>query len=127
MAWNLKDDRPIYSQLVEQVALRIIRGVYPAGHKLPSVRELAAEAAVNPNTMQRALTELERGGLIYTQRTSGRYITDSSELIEKAKSDLARAEVSSFLENMRALGIDPKQALSAARKITLQQEDVGDE
>lgn len=127
MAWNLKDDRPIYSQLVEQVALRIIRGVYPAGQKLPSVRELAADAAVNPNTMQRALTELERGGLIYTQRTSGRYITDSSELIEKAKSDLARSEVSSFLENMRALGFDSKQALAAARKITLQQEDVSDE
>ncbi len=69
MAWNLQSDRPIYAQLVEQIQRMIVTGVFPAGSRLPSVRELAVEAAVNPNTMQRALARLEEDGLLYTQRT----------------------------------------------------------
>ena len=80
MAWDLKSDRPIYTQLVEEIELRIISGRYEAGEKLASVRDLAAEAAVNPNTMQRALAELEQRGLVYSQRTSGRFITEDKEL-----------------------------------------------
>ena len=71
MAWQFEHDRPIYTQLLEQIRMLIISGVYPIGSRLPSVRDLAAEAAVNPNTMQKALSELERSGLIYSQRTSG--------------------------------------------------------
>ena len=66
MTWELKNDRPIYAQLIEQIKLRIISGFYRPGERLPSVRDMAAEAAVNPNTMQRALSELERDGLLYT-------------------------------------------------------------
>ena len=75
MTWNLTGDRPIWLQLMERLQLGIVTGEYQAGERLPSVRELAAEAAVNPNTMQKALTELERSGLLYAQRTAGRFVT----------------------------------------------------
>ena len=76
MSWELTNDRPIYMQLMDYIKLGIISGQYPAGSKLPSVRELASIAAVNPNTMQKALAELESTGLIYSNRTSGRFVTD---------------------------------------------------
>ena len=81
MAWELDADRPIYAQLVERIQKEIVSGKYQPGEKLPSVRDLAAVAAVNPNTMQKAFAELERSGLIVTQRTSGRAVTEDTELI----------------------------------------------
>ena len=79
MAWNLDSDRPIYAQLLERIELQIVSGTYGPGDKLPSVRELAAEASVNPNTMQKAFAELERSGLIVTKRTSGRFVTEDKD------------------------------------------------
>ena len=76
MPWNLNSDRPIFMQLIEIIQHCILSGTYPPGSKLPSVRDLASQAAVNPNTMQKALAELERSGLVYSQRTSGRFITE---------------------------------------------------
>lgn len=111
MLWEFKKDRPIYTQLVEQIELRIISGVYRAGQKLPSVRDLASEAAVNPNTMQRALSELERNGLVYTQRTSGRFITEDEEMIKKAKDAFAQTQIQDFLDRMRNLGYSTDQTL----------------
>ena len=81
MAWELDSDRPIYAQLVERIQTEIVSGYYPPGGKLPSVRELASVAAVNPNTMQKAFAELERSGLIVTQRTNGRTVTEDVEKI----------------------------------------------
>ena len=81
MAWDLDNGRPIYAQLVERIQMQIVSGLYPPGSRLPSVRELAAVAAVNPNTMQKAFAELERSGLIVTQRTNGRTVTEDAELI----------------------------------------------
>lgn len=78
MSWQLTADRPIYLQLIEEIELRIVSGMYTVGEKLPGVRDLAAQASVNPNTMQKALTELERQGLVYSQRTAGRFITEDS-------------------------------------------------
>ena len=104
MEWELQGDRPIWLQLTEQIQLRIVSGEYPAGERLPSVRDLAAETAVNPNTMQKALTELERGGLVYSQRTSGRFITQDQQLIQQLKQRLAREETDGFLERMDGLG-----------------------
>ena len=72
MTWTLDADRPIYAQLVDRIRIQIVSGQYPPGSRLPSVRELAAQASVNPNTMQRAFGELERSGLVVTQRTFGR-------------------------------------------------------
>lgn len=104
MAWDLDTDRPIYAQLVERIQMQIVSGYYPPGGKLPSVRDLAALAAVNPNTMQKAFAELERSGLIVTQRTNGRTVTEDEELIKKIKSNLAKEQVQNFFEKMEELG-----------------------
>lgn len=109
MPWNLDSSRPIYLQIIERVQMDIITGRYQPGDKLPSVRDLAQEAAVNPNTMQKALSELERSGLIYSQRTSGRSITEDKELIHQMKKELAAAEVSAFVAHMKQLGITPEE------------------
>ena len=109
MPWNLDSSRPIYLQIIERVQMDITTGRYQPGDKLPSVRDLAQEAAVNPNTMQKALSELERSGLIYSQRTSGRFITEDKELIHQMKKELAAAEVSAFVAHMKQLGITPEE------------------
>ena len=109
MPWNLDSSRPIYLQIIERVQMDIITGRYQPGDKLPSVRDLAQEAAVNPNTMQKALSVLERSGLIYSQRTSGRFITEDKELIHQMKKELAAAEVSAFVAHMKQLGITPEE------------------
>ena len=109
MPWNLDSSRPIYLQIIERVQMDIITGRYQPGDKLPSVRDLAQEAAVNPSTMQKALSELERSGLIYSQRTSGRFITEDKELIHQMKKELAAAEVSAFVAHMKQLGITPEE------------------
>ncbi|CUP20710.1 GntR family transcriptional regulator [Fusicatenibacter saccharivorans] len=109
MPWNLDSSRPIYLQIIERVQMDIITGRYQPGDKLPSVRDLAQEAAVNPNTMQKALSELERSGLIYSQRTSGRFITEDKELIHQMQKELAAAEVSAFVAHMKQLGITPEE------------------
>ncbi len=104
MYWEFQDDRPIYAQIIEQMKRFIISGSFHPGEKLPSVRDLAAEAGVNPNTMQRALAELEQTGLVYTQRTSGRFISDDPDLIQSLKTELARELLSRFLADMHTIG-----------------------
>ena len=81
MPWDLDNERPIYLQLMERIQQDIVSGVYKPGEKIPSVRDLALDAAVNPNTMQKALSELERSGLVYSQRTSGRFITEDAGML----------------------------------------------
>ena len=104
MTWSFTPDRPIYLQLQEQINLSIVSGLYPPGSKLPAVRDLALEASVNPNTLQRALAELEREGLVYTHRTSGKYVTQDTAVIEKTKNNLAMELVETFLKKMEAVG-----------------------
>ena len=116
MAWNLDSDRPIYAQILEVMQLRIIAGVYRSGEKIPSVRELAAEAGVNPNTMQKALAELERNALIITQRTSGRIVTEDTELIQKTQSNLADKYIENFFRAMKDLGYSTEDILSLVQK-----------
>ena len=111
MAWNLQSDRPIYAQLVEQIQRMIVTGIFPAGSKMPSVRELATEAAVNPNTMQRALSKLEDDGLLYIQRTSGRFVTEEADRIMETKQTLANELIQHFTENMNRLGFTREQAV----------------
>lgn len=112
MAWELRNDRPIYLQLMEEIQRRITAGLYLPGEKLPSVRDMASEAAVNPNTMQKALSELERDGLVYSQRTSGRYITEDSDLINGLKETLAKKQTEDFFQKMQQLGFSVPQTLS---------------
>ena len=104
MTWSFTPDRPIYLQLQERLKLSIVSGKYPPGDKLPAVRDLALDAAVNPNTVQRALTELEREGLVFSQRTSGRFVTEDKDVIGKTKTELALELVGAFLEKMAAIG-----------------------
>lgn len=111
MKWEFSDDRPIYTQIVEQMTLFIVSGELAPGDKVMPVRELAAEAGVNPNTMQRALSELERMGLMSTNRTSGRYITEDVGIIQSAKLEIARKSISEFLSNMQKIGCDRKAAI----------------
>lgn len=117
MAWTLDSGRPIYAQIIERVQLDIITGHYKPGEKLPSVRELASEAAVNPNTMQKALSELEQSGLLYTQRTSGRFITEDTDLIHRMKNSLATMQVREFIRKMRQLGLGDEEILQLIHTI----------
>ena len=118
MPWNLNSDRPIFIQLIEKIQMDIISGLYIPGDKLHSVRELAQKASVNPNTMQKALSELERTGLVYSQRTSGRFITEDTAMIENLKSELAKELIMQFLDNMQKLGIQKEEAISLISEIS---------
>ena len=104
MQWKIDGSAPIYSQLVEQIELGIVSGEWIPGQRVPAVRELAVDAGVNPNTMQRALQELERQGLLFSQRTSGRFVTEDTEMIEDAKRTLANRHITAFIRQMQALG-----------------------
>ena len=112
MAWTLDSDRPIFLQIVERIQTDIVSGRYQQGDKLPSVRDLAAEASVNPNTMQKAFAELERTGLVYSRRTSGRFITEDCHMIEQLKTSLATEKMEEFLAQMRQLGFQNDEILS---------------
>lgn len=126
MPWELDNDRPIYLQLMERIRHDIISGVYRPGDKIPSVRDLALDAAVNPNTMQKALAELERSGLLYSQRTSGRYITDDEKLLRKMKMDLASEHIYQFFEQMHHLGFSDEETLEMIHE-TLRREQNGND
>ncbi len=117
MQWDINSARPVYLQLIEQVQAMIISGYYKPGDKLSSVRELAAEAGVNPNTMQKALSELERTGLVYTNRTSGRFITSDESMIQKLKEQSARGQIKEFIERMKQLGYPPRETLTLITKV----------
>ncbi|MCI8328037.1 MAG: GntR family transcriptional regulator [Oscillibacter sp.] len=112
MQWQFSNDAPIYAQLIQQVKVGIVTGAFPPGERLPSVRDLATEAGVNPNTMQRALAELERDGLVYSQRTAGRFVTEDNTMINAAKKSLAKRHVKSFLEAMLRLGFQREEIIS---------------
>ena len=111
MKWTFRRDRPIYAQLIEHLERGILTGEYPPGSAVPSVRTLAIEAEVNPNTMQKALAELEGRGLLHTHRTAGRTVTEDMEMIEQMKEDLARDQVNAFFEGMESIGIEKEAAV----------------
>lgn len=112
MDWSFRNDQPIYSQLIQRLTEAIVSGVYAPGEKLPSVRELALEAGVNPNTVQRSLTELEREGLVFSQRTAGRFVTENENMIVNAKLRIANERVSEFLRSMKTLGCGRQEIIS---------------
>lgn len=112
MAWKLDSDRPIYTQILEVIQYQIVAGRYQPGERLPSVRDLASEAGVNPNTMQRAFAELERNGLVMAQRTSGRVVTENMEMISEVRNKLAREQIREFIDKMKKLGFEKKEILS---------------
>ena len=103
MEWSFHSNQPIYTQLIEQLTLAILSGEYPTGGKLPAVRELAAEAGVNPNTMQRTLAAMEDEGLLTSQRNTGRYVTQDTALLHAKRDALAQKELALFREKMKLL------------------------
>ena len=117
MSWNLDSSRPIYAQIIEKVSLDIVSGKYQPGDKLPSVRDLAAQAGVNPNTMQRALSELERENLVHSARTSGRFITEDKDMIEKMREELASTQIKEFLNKMSQMGFDYNKTIALLEKL----------
>ena len=117
MAWKFKATVPIYHQIVEEITARIFDGRYPPGGKIPSVREIAEEAAVNPNTVQRAFSELESSGLIVTLRTAGREVTTDVEVINSARSAFANAALTEFLYDMHNRGLTTGELIDALQQI----------
>ena len=116
MDWQFTEDRPIWQQLTEQLTVRILKGEYPPGGRLPAVRELAAQAGVNPNTMQRALAQLEQEGLARADRTAGRLVTQDTEVLERVRRAEARTVIRQYLDAMAALGYNPDRAAALLRE-----------
>ena len=104
MGWNFQTDLPIYTQLVDAIKFSIVSGELLPGARMSTVRDLALEAGVNPNTMQRALQQLEREGLVYSQRSSGRFVTEDVSVIDRARSALAAEYVRRYRDSMASLG-----------------------
>lgn len=112
MEWRFHNDMPIYTQLVTQIKFGIVSGELAPGARLNTVRDLASEAGVNPNTMQRAMQELEREGLVYSQRGNGRFVTEDTEAIEKAKRVLAEQHIGEFFRSMQGLGYKREEIIA---------------
>ena len=122
MEWNFRNDQPIYSQLTQRLTEAIVSGIYAPGEKLPSVRDLAVEAGVNPNTVQRALSELEREGLVFSQRTAGRFVTENENMIVNAKLRIADERVGTFLRSMKTLGCNKQEVISLIERAKEEEE-----
>lgn len=111
MSYNFNDDTPIYLQIIEHIKMQIISKKYLPKQKLPSVRELSYEYEVNPNTVQKALFELENLGLIFTERTNGKFVTDNVKLIEDIKNQTIQEMIEDFYASMENIGIEKEQVL----------------
>lgn len=116
MEWTFRSDQPIYSQLSNHLKAAIVTGYFTPGQRLPSVRDIAMEAGVNPNTVQRSLAELERDGLVFSQRTSGRFVTEDPEKIRSVRETMAKEVIRDFLKAMRKLGIDRHETIAFLEK-----------
>lgn len=116
MNWAFKEGLPIYTQIVEQFKAFILSGEFQPGQQIPSVRELAVTAGVNPNTMQRALTELERAGLLYSVRTSGRFVTDDGAILAEQRKQLAGNHIENLFKNLDKLGMTNDEIIAAVQQ-----------
>lgn len=117
MKFDFDNERPIYIQIVEQLKISIISGRFKLGERLPSVRELALAAKVNPNTMQKALIELENNNLIYTERTNGKYVVNDKKLLDKEREKLAQDIINKYLNDMNKLGISLQDTICYLQKL----------
>lgn len=123
MAWEFKNGIPIYLQIMEGIKTRIAGGLLPPGSKLPSVRDLAAQAGVNPNTMQRAMTQLEQEGLLYTQRTSGRFVTEDEAKMKELRSSLSEKYVEELFTQLSRLGMTREEIISEVSRWRPQEDE----
>lgn len=116
MSWSFDESRPLFQQIVERVTVDVVSGKYGAGDKLPSVREYAVEAGVNPNTMQKALSALEESGLIVTQRNSGRYVTEDSALIADYRKSAALKAAKDYIDFTESAGLTFEEAIEILKE-----------
>ncbi len=127
MANDFSSNIPIYMQIMNDIKLKIVSGSWEAGQRLQSVRELAVDFSVNPNTMQRALSELERDGLLYTERTSGRYVSQDQSRISKARAEMAEEYTESYFNSMQKLGYKKEEIINVVSDIsTIKKYEGGD-
>ena len=115
MTWKFTDDIPIYLQIIEMMKMDIVSGKYKSGDKLPAVRDLAMEVGVNPNTVQTAFAELERQGLVQSERTSGRFVSIDEKGIEELRSDISDNYIAEMFANLRKLGMDDQMIRNAVK------------
>ena len=123
MNWKFSGDRPVYQQIMENIRGAVLRGELPPGGKVPSVRDLAAAAQVNPNTMQRAMTELERAGLLVGGGTSGRTVTEDPEVLNEMKERILEELARECAEKFMVFGISPSQAAKLLMELDKKKED----
>lgn len=116
MEWNFKNGIPLYTQIITEMTMRIASGLYEPGERLPSVRDLAMDAGVNPNTMQRALAELERKGLVFSARTNGRYVTEEEIVLKSLHEELARQYFDEFIEKLSKIGLTDDEISDAVHR-----------
>ncbi|MBO5321926.1 MAG: GntR family transcriptional regulator [Clostridia bacterium] len=112
MAWSFTQDSPVYLQIAKRIITSVLSGEYEAGQQIPSVRQLALEAAVNPNTVQHAFSELENEGIIISKGTMGRYVTEDLEVIEKCRKKQAKMLVSGFLKQANLMALSKQDIIS---------------
>lgn len=123
MKWDFKNGEPIYQQIVRVLRTQIASGEYPPGCRFPAVRELALEAGVNPNTMQRAFSELERDGLVYTQRTSGRFVTEDEQVLRNLRKNLSRDVIEEMCTRLIRLGMSTEEICDAVEAWAARREE----
>lgn len=109
MKWEFENGRPIYLQMITMLKESIANGTYPPGSRMPSVRDFAIEAGVNPNTVQKAFAELERDGLLHTERTNGRNVTEDQAVLRRLRSSLAEESIDEMLRRLKKLGMNTKE------------------
>ena len=123
MNWKFTGDRPVYQQIMAAIRGSILKGELSPGSKVLSVRDLASDAQVNPNTMQRALTELEREGLLVGGGTSGRTVTTNAEVLSAAKERILHELAQECAEKFMVFGITPTQAAELLLRLEGEQEE----
>jgi len=116
MAWDFTNDKPIYLQIVEKLSADIVSGRYAPGDRIPSVRDIAVDAAVNPNTVQKALSELERSAIIVTKRNSGKFVTEDENIMEVFRFKQARSVTLELVARMLKMGYSPEDIRNAVAR-----------
>ncbi|MBR6443858.1 MAG: GntR family transcriptional regulator [Firmicutes bacterium] len=114
--WPFKEGTPIYLQIIEEIKTRIVRGEYEAGSQVPPVRELAIEAGVNPNTVQRAFAQLESEGILKSDRTRGRFVTDEKSVLGELRKTMSSRFVTGMIKGMKELGMSDDEIIEAVSR-----------
>jgi len=117
MQWKFSGNRPVYMQIMEHIRGAILVGEFPPGARIPPVRDFAAQAQVNPNTMQRALLELEREGLLISCGTTGRFVTDNKAILDDMRKKAVDAAIRASAEHYKALGLTLSEAAQLLMKL----------